>query len=233
MPLIRTLRLGTCNAYLISGEKGFVLIDAGNRHKGGVFARHLESFGIAPKDIRLIIATHIHFDHIGSCMSIKTQTRAKVMVHQAERHLLEKGTVVIPPGLTPIHKAASFLGNRYFKNIFQFPPCPVDREISKKFSLEEFGIDGEIVPTPGHTKGSLSILLKSGEAFVGDLAVNYLPFGLGGYLPPYGENISHILDGWETLLKSGASVFYPGHGFPIPAAKLLSALKKHRSHSNG
>jgi hydroxyacylglutathione hydrolase len=49
--------------------------------------------------------------------------------------------------------------------------------------LLEFGVDGRIVHTPGHTSGSISLLLDSGEAFVGDLAVNYLPFNISIFPP--------------------------------------------------
>lgn len=233
MSPFHTIRLGTCNTYLIPGNKGFILIDAGNRNKGATFKRRLKSLSITPGDIRLIVITHVHFDHVGSCLAIKSLTQAKVMVHQAERDLLEKGVVVIPPGITPFHRIAGVLGNRYFKHFFQFPAVPVDIGTLYKTSLEDFGIDGIVIPTPGHTRGSLSVLLKSGEAFVGDLAVNYFPLGIGGYLPPYGENIPQILSGWETLLKAGAKIIYPGHGFPISAARLITALKKHKKRLHG
>jgi len=229
MPSFHALRLGTCTTYLIRGTKGHILVDAGNRKKGSLFARRLKRLDVNPEEIHLIIATHVHFDHVGSCFPIKTLTKAEVLTHQAESHLLEKGIVVIPPGIPPIHRFASFLGNRYFKDIFRFPACPVDREISEKTSLEEFGIDGFILPTPGHTEGSLSVILKHGKAFVGDLAVNYLPLGIGGYMTPYGEDIPKILSSWETILRMGVKTIYPAHGFPIPASRFLAALKKHRS----
>jgi len=64
--------------------------------------------------------------------------------------------------------------------------------------------------------------------------VNYRPFAYGGYLPPYGEDIPTILDSWERLLREGAKTFYPAHGWPIPASKLLAALQNHRNrHAHG
>ncbi len=230
MSLTYTVRLGTCNTYLIRGSKGFILVDAGNRNKEGVFSRHLRRHGISPQEIHWIIITHAHFDHVGSCHAIKHFTGAKVVAHEDERELLEKGIAVIPPGISLIHRMASYLGNRYFKNTFHFSPCSVDKTISNGISLEEWGIKGRILHTPGHTKGSLSVVLNGGKAFVGDLAANYLPFGLGGYLPPYGEDIPQILSSWETILKAGAKTIFPGHGFPIPAARLLNALKRHRKY---
>jgi len=47
--------------------------------------------------------------------------------------------------------------------------------------------DARVLPTPGHTAGSLTVINASGQAFVGDLAVNYLPGGRGPFWPPLGE----------------------------------------------
>lgn len=228
-----TLRLGTCNVYLIRGTSGFVLIDAGNRRKAPLFKKRLKTLKIHPHEIQTLIITHVHFDHVGSCRAIKSLTGAKVMVHQAERHLLEEGTVVIPPGTSPPHRLLGKLGDRYFRNLFRFPAANVETEITGKTSLKPYGIDGFILPTPGHTKGSISVVLNEGKAFVGDLATNFLPLGIGNYLPPYGEDIPRILSSWETLLKTGVKVFYPAHGFPIRAPRLLAALMKNRKRTHG
>ncbi len=56
-------------------------------------------------------------------------------------------------------------------------------------ALEEFGIRGKIVYTPGHTYGSVSVLLDSGEAFIGCLAHNRPPFALKPGLPTYAEDL--------------------------------------------
>ena len=236
MSSIRPLRLGTCTTYLIRGSEGFILVDAGNRKKGPRFRKRLKALGISPRAIRLVVVTHVHFDHVGSCFAIKLATGAAVAVHRSERRLLEQGTVAIPPGIAPLHRLTSYVGNRYKKftqKMFRFPPCPADFEITHATSLKEFGIDGIILPTPGHTEGSLSVVLKDGKAFVGDLAANYFPFGIGHYMTPYGEDIPQILNNWEGLLKIGVKTFYPAHGFPIPSAKLLAALKRHRKTLHG
>ncbi len=92
------------------------------------------------------------------------------------------------------------------------------------FSLAPFGIPGKVVYTPGHTMGSVSILLETGDAFVGDLAMNGLPFGLSPGLPVFAEDIKKVKESCKLLLDKGAKAFYPGHGKPFSANLLLRAL---------
>jgi glyoxylase-like metal-dependent hydrolase (beta-lactamase superfamily II) len=69
-------------------------------------------------------------------------------------------------------------------------PCPVEVSIRDSgLPLNDYGISGRIVYTPGHTKGSISVVLDSGEAFVGDLAMNKIPLRLNAGLPTLAEDI--------------------------------------------
>jgi glyoxylase-like metal-dependent hydrolase (beta-lactamase superfamily II) len=72
--------------------------------------------------------------------------------------------------------------------------------------------DARVLPTPGHTAGSLTVITASGQAFVGDLAVNYLPGGRGPFWPPFGESRRLIRDSWQTLRSQGVATIYPAHG---------------------
>jgi glyoxylase-like metal-dependent hydrolase (beta-lactamase superfamily II) len=84
------------------------------------------------------------------------------------------------------------------------------------YPLAEFGIDGEIIHTPGHTVGSVSVILNSGEAFVGCMAHNGLPFRLKPGLPIYAQEIEDIKGNWKTLIDKGITYVYPGHGKAFP-----------------
>ena len=80
--------------------------------------------------------------------------------------------------------------------IAAFPPVKADLVLGDNDqSLEEFGISGKIIYTPGHTFGSVSVLLDSGEAFIGCLIQNKAPFVLKPRLPVYAKDI-------ELLKKS-------------------------------
>jgi glyoxylase-like metal-dependent hydrolase (beta-lactamase superfamily II) len=95
-------------------------------------------------------------------------------------------------------------------------------------SLAEFGIRGRVIHTPGHTLGSVSLLLESGEAFVGDLGAAGRR-GSSPRLSPAGNSPVQMVESWRKLLAAGARTVYPGHGPAFRAEamrELLSDVKR-------
>ncbi len=94
----------------------------------------------------------------------------------------------------------------------------------EEFSLVPFGIPGKVLYTPGHTMGSVSVLLETGDACVGDLAMNGFPFHLRPGLPVFAEDLELVKKSWRLLLDQGAKIIYPGHGKPFPADIIRRSL---------
>ena len=82
---------------------------------------------------------------------------------------------------------------------------------------KDYGISGKVVYTPGHSSGSVSLLLETGEAFVGDMAMNKFPLRLSPGMPIYAENWQVLVDSWKMLLDEGVKTVYPSHGGPFSA----------------
>jgi glyoxylase-like metal-dependent hydrolase (beta-lactamase superfamily II) len=96
--------------------------------------------------------------------------------------------------------------------------CSPDLVIdSAERSLLDWGIPGRLIHTPGHTPGSMSLLLRSGEAFVGDLAMDAMPMRISPGLPVFAEDIDEVRESWKRLLEQGAKTIYPAHGDPFSA----------------
>ena len=222
---IHRIRMGPfTNSFVAKGDQGILLVDTGFPNHEGHFWRQIHRLGIRPCDITLIVVTHGHADHVGSLQVLKSQTAARVAIHRADSDLVRHGVVVVPPPVTVwgrflffLFRALSFLG--------RFDPVEPEIVVGGELSLAQFGIRGKIIPTPGHTPGSLSVVLQSGEAFVGDLAVNTLPLGLGLGIPALAENVTDIYVSWEKILAAGATTIYPAHGTPFPAHKLREKLQ--------
>jgi len=229
---VHKIRLGLCNAYLIQGKGGAVLVDAGHPHFESVFIRYLRKRVISPEDIQLIVITHIHFDHVGGLKKLKSRCRCPVAVHADGASELRRGAIFFPPGTNLFGRMASLLGSSVGRPLMKYTPIKPEIVVSEEMSLAPFGVSGRIIPTPGHTANSLTVLLTSGEAFVGDLAANYWPANLGPILPPFAENVGALLQSWEVLLEAGAKIICPGHGRPFSAHLLrrkMHALKtQHR-----
>lgn len=221
--MLYTIRLGMTQSYLLSGDAGYLLIDAGPRGRADAFFRAVRRYGIDPGQIRLIIVTHAHFDHVGSLRAIQQRCACPVLIHEAEAGLLSRGQVVLPPGTNPLTRRLIRLANRHprlIKRWFRFDPVRPEHVINGPLDLTPYGFNARILPTPGHTPGSLTVVTHAGLAFVGDLAINYLPAGLGPYWPPFGDDRHLIHAGWRTLRDMGVTTIYPAHGRPFKAQKL-------------
>ena len=224
---IHTISLGFDNTYIVK-NKGAIMIDCGEPKKGKDFLKGLEAAGIKPEEIQLIILTHGHWDHIGSTAEIKEITGAKVVMHKNEKHWLEESLKPMPPGVTLWGKISIKLMSWLLVPFVHIDPTEVDIVLGDdEFSLKEYGISGKIVYTPGHSSGSVSILLETGEAFVGDMAMNKFPLRFSPGLPIYAENWQMLIDNWQTLLDEGVKTVYPAHGdsFSVDIIKKELATK--------
>ncbi len=217
------IKVGVDKCFIIKHEST-ILVDGGMPGECNKFSEGLKDIGINPKEIKAIVITHCHWDHIGCTKEIKDMTGAKVAVQKNEKNILEKGELAMPPGVTRWGKIFGALVNRRSKK-FPIEPCKADIVIGEEdYSLEEFGIKGKIVFTPGHSPGSISVVLDSGDAFVGDMAMNGLPLTIGPNLPIFAEDMSLLKNSWKKLIDKGVKKIYPAHGKPFPVEKLIKKL---------
>jgi hydroxyacylglutathione hydrolase len=222
---IQPIPLGIDRCYLLRGERT-IMVDRGMPKRAGDFRRALEKLSIPPADIELLVLTHGHWDHIGSAKAIKEFTGAKVALHSAERAWLEEGLTPLPPGSTRWGRTFVRLMALFMSGV-RVPPTDVDIVLeSAELSLLDYGIPGRIIPTPGHTMGSVTVLLDSGEAFVGDLAMNGFPLRFGPGLPVLAEDMQMVRASWKLLFDRGATKVFPAHGAPFSVDVMRKALSR-------
>ena len=220
---IYPIRLGFDCCYIIQ-DKGIILIDGGAPKKAKDFMKALERISIKPEEIRLIVITHGHWDHIGSAKEIKEITGAEIAMHQLEKDWLEKSLAQMPPGITLWGRLLSTI-TKIFLPLIRIPGTQVDLALGEEdLSLAEYGIPGKIVYTPGHSSGSVSVLLDTGDVFVGDLAMNRFPLRLSPGLPIFGDDLKRVKESWKLLLDQGIKTIYPAHGEPFSADSIQKAL---------
>jgi len=223
---IHQIQLGLTNCYLIRDE-GTVLVDGGQPKNIRKFLKTLSSLAIEPKEISLILLTHCHWDHIGSAAEIKTLTGARLAIHGNGRDFMEKDWLkMVPPPATCLWgRLIRATTVRFATAIASYPRTTVDMVLGDDdYSLSDYGIDGSVLYTPGHSSDSVSLLLGTGEAFVGDLAMNGLPIRIGAGMPIFADDAGVVRESWRMLIDMGAKVFYPAHGKPFAVDKLKGAL---------
>lgn len=223
---IKKITLGITNSYLLAGDEGYIMIDAGIVKQEKKFLRGINRLGIKSGDIKLIIITHAHFDHVGSLAAIKALCNdCPVLIHPREAKLLSGPVVAIPPGTNWQGKIISTIGI-LTRPLLKFPPVTAEKLFDGEFDLKSYGINGKVIHTPGHTAGSLSVLLEDGKAIVGDLAVNFSP---SNPFPPFAEKPETIFSNWDLLIKAGVKKIYPAHGASFPVERLLKHYQQHRN----
>jgi hydroxyacylglutathione hydrolase len=220
--------LGISRSFVLKGDS-VIAVDCGCKGKCSSFLMGLERAGIEPDDVKLIVITHGHSDHVGSAAEIKKATGARIAMHTAEAKWLENPTMPAPPGVTRWGRMFLKL-RRYIMHVDDVTATGVDLLIGDEgLSLEEYGIPGRIIWTPGHTPGSLTVLLDSGDAFVGDLAMNMFPLSFSPGLPIFAEDMHAVIGSWKQLIEAGTRTVYPAHGRPFPVSVMEKAVAKFRS----
>jgi hydroxyacylglutathione hydrolase len=220
---IYPIPLGFDHCYIIQ-DKGTIMIDGGAPKQAKKFAKAMEKISIKPEEVQLIVLTHGHLDHIGSASEIKEITGAKIAMHELEKDCLEKSLKPMPPGVTTWGHILSKIMT-LFLPLIHIPEAHVDVLLGdEEFSLEKYGISGKVIHTPGHSYGSVSVLLETGDAFVGDLAMNKFPLRLSAGLPIFAEDLQKVEESWKLLLDQGAKTIYPAHGDSFSADIIRDAL---------
>jgi len=216
--------LGFDNCYILRG-RFCILIDGGSLGQGDNFRKNIQKLAMKPEEIKLIVLTHGHWDHIGSAADIKDISGARIAMHRWEKDVLEKSLQPTPPGGTLWGQILVWLIS-LCKPFSHISPAKVDIILGDEdVSLAEYGIAGRIIHTPGHSAGSVSVLLDSGEAFVGDLAMAGFPLRFSPGLPILAENMEQVRKSWQKLLSAGAETIYPAHGKPFSADIIRRTLR--------
>lgn len=216
--LIHHIGLGFDDCWIIQGDKA-IMIDGGAPGQGKAFDRALADRHLPPESVQLLIITHGHWDHIATASHIKKTTGARIAMHHLEQEWLERSLKPQPPGVTPWGRVLGQILAGIMP-LVHIPPATVDMTLDGKnlpLPLAEFGIPGKIIHTPGHSPGSVSVVLDSGEAFVGDLAMHKLPLRRSPGLPIFADDLGIVKQSWLRILNAGARTIYPAHGKPFSA----------------
>jgi glyoxylase-like metal-dependent hydrolase (beta-lactamase superfamily II) len=214
---IYPIQMGISKSYIIQQE-GIVMMGDGVSKKMKHFVKELEKLSLRPREIQLIILSHGHHDHVGAAKELKDITGAKIVMHRSDKDILEKGLKIMPPGVTTWGRILHQLLRITYVPFAQLPKTDVEIMLDDEgMSLADYGILGRIVHTPGHTPGSISILLDTGEAFVGCMAMNMVPLTRKPSLPIFAEDLQRLKQSWKSLLEHEVRIIYPAHGKPFSA----------------
>lgn len=149
---VEGLRVG--NAYLVRGTDGLLLVDSGTPGSAKRILASIERIGAEPGDLRYIVLTHWHVDHVGGAAELKRRTGAQVAIHALDAPVLAGGELPA--------KGRRVMG--LLLRVFRVAPLVAD------VALRSGDVIGglEVVHVPGHTAGSIALRRADGVVFSGD-----------------------------------------------------------------
>ena len=154
----------TGSSIFLGMEDQITVVDAGFKGSGRRIVRYLEEQGRSPSEVTRIIATHYHVDHIGGIAELKSATGGAVAAHASEIPFLQTDD----PLPSPFHDSRLAVLTAPLVHLSEPPAFVVDAALTDGDQLGDFG-NIQVVHTPGHTPGSISLYFRQqGALIVGD-----------------------------------------------------------------
>lgn len=209
MQKITRIQCGSVNCFCIEENGSALLIDAAHtQYIDKVIAVCRD------KNIRLIVLTHGHIDHIQNAATLSKMLNAPIAMHKEDYALTQNNMAEPMTANTIIGKIAlAAIKNELMHG--KAEPFEPDVFLNDSDTLEDYGVRASIIGLPGHTKGSIGILAGDTDLFVGDALMNSiypaksLMFG----------NYNDMLKSADKISGYKSVTVHFGHGKSIPNRK--------------
>jgi glyoxylase-like metal-dependent hydrolase (beta-lactamase superfamily II) len=233
------VRLGSplVNWFLLADDSGVTVLDAGTPGYRDQLGGGLRALGREESDVKAVVLTHAHADHVGVAEQLRTELGVPVYVHRDDENLattaksMGKNEGSMVPYLR--HPAAWKLMLELGRN-GAMKPRPI-HEVRTFGDGDVLDVPGRIrvVGTPGHTAGhSVLVSETAGVAFAGDALATYNPLTgeRGPQLLPKSltKNVAQALGSLDRMSGLGVDQLLPGHGEPVtdPDAAVEAAKRR-------
>jgi metallo-beta-lactamase class B len=142
--LANTYYVGTCgiSSILITGTEGDILIDAGTENGADLIVQNIRNLGFWPSDVRILLHSHEHFDHVGGMGRLQQLTGAQLYASATAAKVFATGTATPDDPQAGINKP--------------FPTARVSRALKDGEIVRLGNLWLTAVATPGHTPGAMS-----------------------------------------------------------------------------
>jgi len=176
---------------------GDTVIDAGTGFNFTRLYQLMKILKLDLKDIKHVVNTHAHFDHVGGNGYF---IDAEIAIHEADADIVEKGDAE--------KSYADFFDGK-------LKPRPVKTRLNEGDVVSAGGMEFEVIHTPGHTPGSICLYdKKSATLFTGDTVFSD---GIGRTDMP-GGNDQHLQASLDKISPFKVKRLLPGHGDPVTLA---------------
>jgi glyoxylase-like metal-dependent hydrolase (beta-lactamase superfamily II) len=192
------------NPLIITKDSCNIIIDTGRKSSWKSISEKLDKM-LGENSLNAVILTHAHYDHVENTKAIKEKYNAKIIIHKSEAVYLQKGES------SPLPAWKYSMGERInqleeYKKYY--PPVEPDILINDYLDLGEYGVNAYVINTPGHTMGSITIVINDEVAVIGDATVKVTK-------KPFEKKLKKIskeaMDSWEKLIRLNCKYYITSH----------------------
>jgi hydroxyacylglutathione hydrolase len=234
MQHIIRIDLNGVNCYLLENNQKFILVDTGGHmfmdksynNRRSELVGELEKNGVNDSNLEMIILTHGDNDHVCNARYIRDKFNSKIAMHLSDVYMVETSdpscykinskyqSLFLNIIFKLMDKKIELLMEKIYKEFETFQP---DILLEDQQTLEQYGFNGCIYHSPGHTAGSICILDKEGNLIAGDLFSNNKKPSLA----INAENFDLMKESARNILRNKVLKIYVGHGEPFEANNII------------
>jgi glyoxylase-like metal-dependent hydrolase (beta-lactamase superfamily II) len=216
-PGIHRLGRGLVNSYLIEESGEVTIVDAGAPGYYDDLPGELAAMGRTFEDIRALVLTHAHVDHVGFAERLRREKRVPVSVHELDAKMARGEVKPQNQKMLGIGFAAlDFVRFALSNGMLRATPIVEVATFGDGATLDVPGAP-RVIHLPGHSEGSAALYVPALDAlFVGDAfaTLNVLSGKTGPQLAPFGSDLPRAVESLSRLDRVEAKLALPGHGQP-------------------
>ena len=197
------------NVYVIKGKNGDILIDTGFIGIRKPLKKWLDKF-----NIKLVILTHAHVDHIWNVSYIKKIYNCQIAIGKNDIENIDNTKINSVPSKKRYTKWTKLMNlgmKKFIPEIFD-----IDMHLKDNQIIKRYGLNLKIISLPGHTNGSIGILYKD-YLFAGDALVNRKKHPEIAY---QNQNNQEAINSYQKIIDLSPQIIFVGHDKKITIDKL-------------
>ncbi len=213
------------SSYLLETPDALFLVDSGFLWFDGLVRRKIRAIGRRLEDLRLVVLTHPHLDHIGAVPALRRRAAFEIVAHPRARAILAGGGKAFSPSRQSWTKAVELLATTAFPFMILDGIEPT-LELPDGARLDDHGLSATILHTPGHSDSCISLVHDDGTAFVGDLMIGAGHMTTRVSPPAMAADPRGSIRSMRKLLDAGARRVMPAHGRAFTGADVVALLDR-------